>query len=153
MFERRLYYHIDWALLARDRSRCARIGVAMIYSTTGDPTRGDSRIYVTQIYAIVLGLGAMVVCLTLDYRTLHRQVALHLPRPAGAAHLRAVLRRRADGRAALDFARAASTFSRRSSPRSASRWCSRSSSARTAARRRGATCAIGGVLTAAFRSR
>src|SRR5213076_515993 len=47
---------------------CA-LGVAMIYSTTTDPTRATSRLYITQLYAIVLGVGAMVFMLTLDYRT------------------------------------------------------------------------------------
>jgi rod shape determining protein RodA len=69
MFERRLYYHIDWALLIAVLALCA-LGVIMIYSTTSDPTRGTSHLYVTQLYAIALGLGAMVVTLTLDYRTL-----------------------------------------------------------------------------------
>src|SRR5438270_10173410 len=68
MFERRLYHHIDWALFAAILALCA-LGVAMIYSTTSDPTRGVSRMYVTQVYAIVLGLVAMVVTLTVDYRT------------------------------------------------------------------------------------
>jgi rod shape determining protein RodA len=68
VFERRLYYHIDWALLIALVALCA-LGVAMIYSTTADPTRSMSRIYVTQLYAIVLGLCAMVFMLTLDYRT------------------------------------------------------------------------------------
>ena len=63
MFERRLYHHVDWALLAAIATLCA-IGVVMIYSTSA-----GSRLYVTQIYAIVLGLVAMVVTLTLDYRT------------------------------------------------------------------------------------
>jgi len=63
MFERRLYHHVDWALLAAIATLCA-IGVVMIYSTSA-----GSRLYVTQIYAIVLGLLAMVVTLTLDYRT------------------------------------------------------------------------------------
>ncbi len=63
MFERRLYHHIDWALLAAVFTLCA-IGVAMIYSTSA-----ASRLYVTQLYAIVLGVVAMVVMLTLDYRT------------------------------------------------------------------------------------
>jgi len=67
MFERRLYYHIDWALLISILSLCA-LGVVMIYSTTSDPTRGASRMYITQLYAIVIGLGAMVVMLTIDYR-------------------------------------------------------------------------------------
>jgi rod shape determining protein RodA len=67
MFERRLYFHIDWALVIAVLALCA-LGVVMIYSTTYDPTRGTSRMYVTQLYAIVLGLGAMVVMLTIDYR-------------------------------------------------------------------------------------
>ena len=69
MFERRLYYHIDWALVAAMLALCA-FGVAMIYSTRADPTRSALHpMYVTQLYAIVLGLGAMVFMLTLDYRT------------------------------------------------------------------------------------
>jgi rod shape determining protein RodA len=68
VFERRLYYHIDWALVIALLALCA-LGVAMIYSTTADPTRAMSRMYVTQLYAIFLGLGAMVFMLTLDYNT------------------------------------------------------------------------------------
>jgi rod shape determining protein RodA len=68
MFERRLYYHIDWALLLAILALCG-LGVAMIYSTTSDPTRAVSRMYITQLYAICLGLVAMVVMLTFDYRT------------------------------------------------------------------------------------
>jgi rod shape determining protein RodA len=68
MLERRLYFHIDWALLLAVLALCW-LGVAMIYSTTGDPTRGVSRLPTTQVYAIVLGLVAMVITLTLDYRT------------------------------------------------------------------------------------
>jgi rod shape determining protein RodA len=69
MFERRLYFHIDWALLAAILALCG-MGVAMIYSSTGDPTRsGNASLYITQIYGIVLGLGAMSVLLMLDYRT------------------------------------------------------------------------------------
>jgi rod shape determining protein RodA len=44
------------------------LGVIMIYSTTSDPTRGTSHMYVTQLYAIVLGLGVMTFMITLDYR-------------------------------------------------------------------------------------
>ena len=40
VFERRLYHHIDWALLIAILALCA-LGVAMIYSTTSDPTRGQ----------------------------------------------------------------------------------------------------------------
>jgi rod shape determining protein RodA len=68
MFERRLYYHIDWALVVAILALCG-IGVIMIYSTTADPTRVSSHLWITQLYAIALGLLAMVVTLTLDYRT------------------------------------------------------------------------------------
>jgi rod shape determining protein RodA len=68
VFERRLYHHIDWALLIAIFALCA-LGVAMIFSTTSDPTRGNSHLYITQLYAIALGTGAMLVTLTLDYRT------------------------------------------------------------------------------------
>jgi rod shape determining protein RodA len=68
MFERRLYYHIDWALLLALLVLCG-LGVTMIYSTTSDPTRAASRLHITQMYAIAIGLAAMVVTLTFDYRT------------------------------------------------------------------------------------
>ena len=68
MFERRLYYHIDWALVMAVLALCA-LGVTMIYSTTADPTRNVSRMYITQLYAIVIGIGAMLFMMTLDYRT------------------------------------------------------------------------------------
>ena len=68
MFERRLYYHIDWALLIAIIALCA-LGVMMIYSTSADPTRGTSRLYITQLYAIGLGIVALLFTLTLDYRT------------------------------------------------------------------------------------
>ncbi len=67
MFERRLYYHIDWALLAAILALCA-LGVVMIFSTTADPTRGASHLYITQLYAIAIGLSAMVLMLAIDYR-------------------------------------------------------------------------------------
>jgi rod shape determining protein RodA len=68
MFERRLYHHIDWALVIAVAALCA-LGVIMIYSTTFDPTRGTSRLYLTQIYAIAIGAAALLFTLTLDYRT------------------------------------------------------------------------------------
>ena len=52
-----------WALLLAVLTLCA-LGVVMIYSTTSDPTRGVSRLHITQIYAIVIGLLAMVVTLS-----------------------------------------------------------------------------------------
>jgi rod shape determining protein RodA len=69
VFERRLYLHIDWALVFAIFALCA-VGVAMIYSTTFDPARGASHMYVTQLYGIVLGLAVMFVVLAVDYRTL-----------------------------------------------------------------------------------
>ena len=70
MFERRLYYHIDWLLLGAILLLAA-IGVAMIYSTTFDPVKQvASREFYTQLYAIVLGLVAMLICLSVDYRRL-----------------------------------------------------------------------------------
>jgi rod shape determining protein RodA len=65
MFERRLYYHIDWLLIGAVLAVCA-IGLAMIYSATG----GAGRVYWTQVYALGLGAMAMVVCLMIDYRSL-----------------------------------------------------------------------------------
>jgi len=65
MLERRLYYHIDWAMLAGIFALSA-IGVAQIYSATG----GFTRIYYTQIYGILFGLFAMLICLSIDYRSL-----------------------------------------------------------------------------------
>jgi rod shape determining protein RodA len=65
MFERRLYFHIDWLLIAAVLALCA-IGLATIYSATGGPTN----VYWTQVYAIGLGLGAMLACMAIDYRSL-----------------------------------------------------------------------------------
>src|SRR2546430_5533129 len=70
MFERKLYHHIDWALVVAILALCA-LGLVMIYSTTSDPTstRAASRMHITQIYAIAIGLAAMVFTVSLDYRT------------------------------------------------------------------------------------
>jgi rod shape determining protein RodA len=65
VFERRLYYHIDWSLLAALIVLCL-IGLANIYSATG----GLTTVFQTQTYGILLGLVALVVCLSVDYRSL-----------------------------------------------------------------------------------
>ena len=65
MFERRLYYHIDWAMIGALLLLCL-IGVANIYSATG----GFTRIYYTQMYGILLGFAALAICLSIDYRSL-----------------------------------------------------------------------------------
>jgi len=72
MFERRLYFHIDWLLLGAV-VLLSLVGVAMIYSTTyvTTPTGGhaDKQVAI-QLYALLLGLLALVVCLAVDYRML-----------------------------------------------------------------------------------
>jgi len=72
MFERRLYFHIDWLLFGAIILLSA-IGVAMIYSTTyiNTPTGGRANPQVLiQLYALGLGLLALVICLAVDYRML-----------------------------------------------------------------------------------
>jgi len=65
VFERRLYHHMDWAMVSALTVLCL-MGLAMIYSATGGPTG----VYVTQVYGILLGIVAFVVCLSVDYRSL-----------------------------------------------------------------------------------
>src|SRR5690349_8060177 len=73
MFERRLYFHIDWLLLGAVLLLAA-MGTAMIYSTTYVRLPGGEgyagREFWTQLYAIGLALIALTVCLTIDYRAL-----------------------------------------------------------------------------------
>ena len=64
MFEKRLYYHVDWAMLGAVLSLCL-IGIVQIYSATG-----GNGLHVTQMYGVALGLVALVICLTIDYRSL-----------------------------------------------------------------------------------
>ncbi|MBI4886735.1 MAG: rod shape-determining protein RodA [Acidobacteria bacterium] len=65
MFERRLYHHVDWGLLVAVLALCA-VGLVQIYSATG----GWTPIVQMQIYGVVLGLVALVICLSVDYRSL-----------------------------------------------------------------------------------
>ena len=67
MFERRLYHHIDWALVAALFALCA-VGLMMVYSASAGPS-GGSRLVVTQLYALGIGVAAMMVALVIDYRT------------------------------------------------------------------------------------
>ena len=71
--ERRLHYHIDWPLLSAVLA-LATIGLVMIYSATWNPLAGDGgqvgpRFW-THLYAFWIGVGALFVCLFLDYRRL-----------------------------------------------------------------------------------
>jgi rod shape determining protein RodA len=73
MFERRLYFHIDWLLLGAVLL-LAGVGLAMIYSTTyvhlpGGGGHPGGRFWV-QLYAVGLGVGALLVFLAIDYRFL-----------------------------------------------------------------------------------
>ncbi len=66
MFERRLYHHLDYVLLMAMLVLCF-VGIAMIYSTTGTTS---PRLAWTQIYALLIGMVAFMVCLSIDYRAL-----------------------------------------------------------------------------------
>jgi rod shape determining protein RodA len=66
MFERRLYFHLDWALVIALMTLCA-MGVLMIYSA-GYST--NATLYRAQLYALALGLVAFLVAISIDYRTL-----------------------------------------------------------------------------------
>ena len=70
MFDRRLYTYVDGALLSAVFLLCA-IGLVMIYSTTYDPTTGTVGPQLSrQLWALALGIVALVVCLAIDYRVL-----------------------------------------------------------------------------------
>ncbi|HEX6212513.1 MAG TPA: rod shape-determining protein RodA [Methylomirabilota bacterium] len=66
VFERRLYFHLDWLLLATILTISA-MGLVMIYSSTHVT---NPRLYLSQTYALGLGLIALLVALSVDYRTL-----------------------------------------------------------------------------------
>ena len=118
MFERRLYFHIDWLLLGAVLL-IAGIGAAMIYSTTyvllPDGTGYAGREFWTQLYAIGLGGIALLICLTIDYRIARRAFAADLRRAARPAGLRPGRRRQRRRRPALDRRSARSSSSRPSS--------------------------------------
>ena len=97
MFERRLYFHIDWLLLGAVLLLAA-IGVSMIYSTTyvtlpdgaGMPARGSGR----SSMRVGLGVLALLVCLAIDYRFLAEHSLCSMS-GSSAALLRPLRRRRA----------------------------------------------------------
>ena len=70
MLDRRLYTYVDGALLCAVFLLCAT-GLVMIYSTTYDPTTETVGPQLSrQLWALALGLVALVVCLAIDYRVL-----------------------------------------------------------------------------------
>jgi rod shape determining protein RodA len=73
MFERRLFFHIDWLLLGAVLLLAA-IGVSMIYSTTyvtlSDGSGHAGPRFWVQLYAVGIGVLALMIFLALDYRFL-----------------------------------------------------------------------------------
>jgi rod shape determining protein RodA len=72
MFERRLYFHVDWLLFGAI-ILLAAIGIATIYSTTYVTTATGGHAgpkVLIQFYALGLGLVALLICLAIDYRML-----------------------------------------------------------------------------------
>jgi rod shape determining protein RodA len=73
MFERRLYFHIDWLLLGAVLL-LAGLGLSMIYSTTyvtlPDGSGHPGARFWVQLYAVGLGALALIIFLALDYRFL-----------------------------------------------------------------------------------
>jgi rod shape determining protein RodA len=64
--ERRLSAHLDWPLIAA-MFTLTMIGLAMIYSVKFETQPG---VFWTQVKALPIAMLAMVVCLSIDYRTL-----------------------------------------------------------------------------------
>jgi rod shape determining protein RodA len=73
MFERRLYFHIDWLLLGAVLLLAA-VGLSMIYSTTyvtlPDGSGHPGPRFWVQLYAVGLGALALAIFLAIDYRFL-----------------------------------------------------------------------------------
>ena len=71
--DRRLFFNVDWALLAAVLILTA-IGVATILSATFSGR--NSGLEMKQLYAVALGLVGMLVCISIDYRRLVDRAAL-----------------------------------------------------------------------------
>ncbi len=70
MFDRRVYSHVDWPLVAAVFGLAAA-GLVMIYSATYDAVRqAPGPQFRVQLYALGLGLLAFGACLAVDYRRL-----------------------------------------------------------------------------------
>jgi rod shape determining protein RodA len=68
-FDRRIFQHFDWTLLALVLSVCA-IGILNIYSTGFSASEGQFPLYLKQIQWIVLGLIFMMIIFLIDYRVI-----------------------------------------------------------------------------------
>lgn len=76
IFERRLTFHLDWALIGAILALSA-MGLLMIYSTTWDLARSQPGAeFWRQIQALVLGLILMAVCMSIDYRSITQRSLL-----------------------------------------------------------------------------
>jgi rod shape determining protein RodA len=74
--ERRLSAHLDWPLLAAVMA-LTLIGLSTIYSVTWDVQHNQpGPQFWQQVYAIPVGLVALAICLTIDYRTLTQRSLL-----------------------------------------------------------------------------
>jgi rod shape determining protein RodA len=71
--DRRLFFNVDWWLLAAVVLLTA-IGVATIFSATFSGR--NSGLEIKQLYAVALGIVAMLVCISIDYRRLVDRAAL-----------------------------------------------------------------------------
>ena len=70
--DRRLASHFDWSLFALAMG-LALLGILTIHSATIDITKEPSGLFVLrQLYWLLIGLGAMVVCFTVDYHSIDR---------------------------------------------------------------------------------
>jgi rod shape determining protein RodA len=73
MIDRRLLPHLDWPLIAAVAA-LTFIGIATIYSVTWDRVEGQpGGEFWMQVYALPVAFAALVVCLSIDYRTLSQQ--------------------------------------------------------------------------------
>jgi len=72
MIDRRLLQNFDWPLLAMILL-VVGIGIVNLYSAGSNHTpEGGTPVYVKQSYWLLVGLGVMLVTLTIDYRYLER---------------------------------------------------------------------------------
>lgn len=68
-FDRRIFQHFDWTLLALVLSVCA-IGILNIYSTGFSASEGQYPFYLKQMQWIALGLIFMMIIFLIDYRVI-----------------------------------------------------------------------------------
>ena len=70
-FDRRIFHHFDWTLLALVLSICA-IGIVNIYSAGFSVGERQIPVYLKQTQWIALGLIFMIITFLIDYRTINQ---------------------------------------------------------------------------------